>query len=145
MVAACIYVKGGARGPDSKVLTIACQKAFHQLLDSMGFKGRKPKPVACGSRGAVHERFVKAHANGTSDYVVEDAWLHLDKVTTVPQWKQPDGADNHQVLFMTTCMETWFVADRGTLRSHCGAQLQDGLCKTRIAAFQRLRLRPAVF
>ena len=93
MVAACIYVEGGARGPDSKVLTIACQKAFHQLLDSRGFKGRKPKPVACGSRGAVHERSVKAHANGTSDYVVEDAWLHLAKVTTVPQWKQPDGAD----------------------------------------------------
>ena len=93
MVAACIYVEGGARGPDSKVLTIACQKAFHQLLDNMGFKGRKPKPVACGSRGAVHERSVTAHANGTSDYVVEDAWLHLAKVTTVPQWKQLDGAD----------------------------------------------------
>lgn len=93
--------------------------------------------AACGSRGAVYERFIKAHANGTSDYVamwidseepmadIEDAWLHLAKVTTVPQWKQPDGAANHQVLFMTTCMETWFVADRETLRSHYGAQLQE--------------------
>ena len=42
----------------------------------------------------------------------------MHQVTTVPQWNAPAGAEDDQVLFMTTCMETWIVADRDTLREH---------------------------
>lgn len=137
MVSACIYLEGGAKGPGSKFLTIACQQAFHKLLDRMGFTGRKPKPVACGGRGAVFERFCTALNAGTCDYVamwidseepmssIEEAWKHLANVTTVPVWQKPDGANDDQVLFMTTCMETWIVADRKTLREHYGTELQE--------------------
>ena len=53
------------------------------------------------------------------------AWAHLGTVTTVPQWAQPAGAQDNQVLFMTTCMETWIVADRDVLSDHYGSDLQE--------------------
>lgn len=137
MVSACIYLEGGAKGRDSKLLTIACQKAFHRLLDRMGFTGKKPKLVACGGRGAVYDRFCTAHKAGTSNYVamwidseepitsIDDAWKHLANVTTVPVWEQPEGAYDDQVLFMTTCMETWILSDPKTLRTYYGVSLQE--------------------
>ena len=137
MVTACIFLEGGASGAHSKELTTRCQQAFHKLLDRMGFKGRKPKLVACGGRGAVYERFCTAQRAGTCDYVamwidseepivnIELAWKHLDAVTTVPAWERPDDANDEQVVFMTTCMETWIVADREALRSHYGTSMQE--------------------
>ena len=137
MVSACIYLEGGAKGPDSKYLTIACQQAFHKLLHRMGFTGRKPKLVACGGRGTVFDRFRTAHTAGTCDYVamwidseepmadLGEAWKHLANVTTVSPWTQPDGANDDQVLFMTTCMETCIVADRKTLHAYYEPSLQE--------------------
>lgn len=130
MVAAYIYVEGGASGPSSKYLTIRCQQAFHKLLDRMGFQGRKPRLKACGRRDAVYDDFCTAHQTGNATYVamwldseepmsdIEQAWRHLGSVTTVSTWQKPAGASDEQVLFMTTCMETWIVADRVALRGH---------------------------
>ncbi|MCL4203430.1 MAG: DUF4276 family protein [Pirellulaceae bacterium] len=133
---AYIYIEGGASGPHSKNLTIRCQQAFHRLLDRMGFKGRMPRLKACGGRNAVYEDFCRAH-QGNAGYVamwidseepmadIEKAWKHLAEVTTVAAWKKPDGAADDQVLFMTTCMETWIVADRAALRAHYQQRLNE--------------------
>jgi len=135
VVSAYIYLEGGASGPNSdgsssKYLTTRCQEAFHRLLDGMGFKGRKPRLVACGGRARVYDRFCTAHKAGGADYIamwidseesmtdIEQAWKHLAEVTTVAVWERPEGAVDDQVLFMTTCMETWIVADRAALREH---------------------------
>jgi len=56
---------------------------------------------------------------------IEKAWTHLASVTTVPKWDKPNGAIDEQVLFMTTCMETWLIADRATLKQHYGEKLQE--------------------
>src|SRR5208282_6871148 len=40
-------------------------------------------------------------------------------------WSRPNGATEEQVLLMTTCMETWIVADRATLAGHYGSDLQE--------------------
>jgi len=136
-VSAYIYIEGGAAGAGSKYLKTKCQEAFHKLLDRMGFAGRKPRLVACGGRSDVYERFVVEHSAGTADYVAmwidseepmvnpNAAWQHLRKVATVPQWLQPAGAQDDQVLFMTTCMETWIVADREVLKEYYGHALQE--------------------
>jgi hypothetical protein len=59
---------------------------------------------------------------------VEKTWKHLQNVQSVPAWDKPEGASDDQVLFMTTCMETWIVADRMALREHYGdALLESGL------------------
>lgn len=132
-----IYVEGGGSGRDSKRTDIQCQQAFHKLLAKLGFTGRKPRLVACGGRQAVYGRFVTRHSGGGTGYVamwidseepmadIEQAWKHLAEVTSVAVWERPDGAEDDQVLFMTTCMETWIVADRNLLRSHYGHKLNE--------------------
>lgn len=131
---AYLYLEGGAKG--SKDLNIRCQAAFHKLLERMGFAGRKPRLVACGGRDQVYKRFVAQHSSGEAAYValwidseepmahLEEAWNHLQTVATVGQWARPEGAEDDQVLFMTTCMETWIVADHPVLTEHYGSRLQ---------------------
>ncbi len=135
---ALIYIEGGASGPNSKEQSIRCQQAFHKLLDRMGFTGRKPRLVACGGRGGVFDRFRTAHRSTAGGWAAmwidseepmvdpDQAWRHLASVTTVPNWEKPDGANDDQVLFMTTCMETGIIADRATLRNHYGNRLIEG-------------------
>ena len=132
-----VYVEGGGSGPDSSELDISCRRAFGLLLESSGFRGRKPRIVPCGGRRAVYDRFVTEHSRKAGTYVaiwidseepmadVYAAWDHLQNVKTVPKWKRPKGATDDQVLFMTTCMETWIVSDRSTLKEHYGNKLQE--------------------
>ena len=56
---------------------------------------------------------------------IEMAWNHLAEVTTVAAWERPEGAADDQVLFMTTCMETWIVSDRKALQTHYGRKLRE--------------------
>ncbi len=129
-MSAYIYLEGGASGRNSKDLTIRCQQAFRLLMERMGITSGRPRLVACGGRNAVYERFCIEHGAGKASYVgtwidaeepmadIEQAWRHLGEVTTVARWPRPAGAEDEQVLFMTTCSETWIVADRVTLRDH---------------------------
>jgi hypothetical protein len=93
---------------------------------------------ACGGRDDTFGDFIIAHGNkAAGDYVamlidseepmadIEEAWKHLQNVKTVNTWNRPKGATNDQVLFMTTYMETWVVADRDALKAHYGSKLQN--------------------
>lgn len=87
-----------------------------------------------GGRDSAFDDLKIAHANkSNSDYVAmlidsedpltgSDAWDHLK---TRDGWDKPLGSENNQVLFMTTCMETWIVADRDALTKHYGSKLQE--------------------
>ncbi|MDQ7821984.1 MAG: DUF4276 family protein [Candidatus Eremiobacteraeota bacterium] len=127
-MSAHIYLEGGG---DSKELHTRCREGFRRLIENCGFRGRMPRLIACGSRDSAFEDFKRAHGAGASDEYIalwidseepmEDinrAWEHLHNVTTVSKWEKPDGAEDNQVLFMTTCMETWIIADRATLKEH---------------------------
>ncbi|NQU06466.1 MAG: DUF4276 family protein [Calditrichaeota bacterium] len=124
MVKAKIFIEGGG----DKSLDLICQKGFHMLLRKCGFTGRMPRLVPWGARGFVYRRFKSEHAEkAPSDYVamlidsedpmndIKKAWEHL---RTRDNWAKPSGATDDQVLFMTTCMETWIVTDRAALKSH---------------------------
>ncbi len=131
---AFIYIEGGG---DSKELHTRCREAFRRLLERCGFSGRMPRLVACGGRSAVYSDFKTAHGSTSpGTYVamlldsedpiadVEKTWAHL---ASRDNWTQPPGAGDDQVLLMTTCMETWIVADRPTLREHYGSDLQESV------------------
>ena len=131
-MSARIYLEGGG---DSKAGKIACQKGFRNLLEKCGLKDRMPRLVACGSRNSAYDDFRAAQQNGaTVDYIallvdseapvadINATWEHLRQRD---RWQRPAGADNEQVLLMTTCMETWIVADRAALAAHYGQRLQD--------------------
>ena len=113
-MSAIIYLEGGG---DSKELHTRCRESFRRLLERCGYREQKrmPRLVACGGRDATFDDFCCAHANGRGQFVAlwidsEDAladlertWAHLK---ARDGWEQPAGADDEQVLFMTTCMET---------------------------------------
>jgi hypothetical protein len=134
-VSATLYLEGGARGSDSKELQTRCREGFRKLLEKCGYKERLPRLFACGPREAAFGDFKIALAGkGAGDYVAmwidsEDpltnlkaAWAHLKRRDG---WTKPAGATDDQVLFMTTCMETWVVADRAAMKDHYRDKLQD--------------------
>lgn len=137
-----IYIEGGG---DSKELHVRCRQGFRQLLERCGFSRRMPRLVACGGRSAAYGDFKTAHESNKAEYVAmlidsekpvsnpEETWDHL---RNCDRWERPDGADDEQVLFMTTCMETWIVADRDTLRQHYGSNLQESALPSLISLEQ---------
>lgn len=137
-----IYIEGGG---DSKELHVRCRQGFRQLLERCGFSERMPRLVACGGRSAAYGDFKTAHESNKAEYVAmlidsekpvsnpEETWDHL---RNCDRWERPDGADDEQVLFMTTCMETWIVADRDTLRQHYGSSLQESALPSLISLEQ---------
>jgi len=133
-VSAYIYLEGGGTGAQSKGVDIRCREGFRKLLENCGFEGRMPRLVACGGRNAAFDLFKTAlRIYGAGNFValwidsedpladLEASWKHL---LTRDRWAQPADAKDEQVLFMTTCMETWFVADRAALLTHFGQKLQ---------------------
>lgn len=125
-----LYIEGG----ESKEDQIRCREGFRKLIEKAGFSKRMPRLSACGGRGSAFDDFKTAHAGRKAgDYIamlvdsedpvadIEQTWNHL-KVRD--QWDKPAEAVDEQVLFMTTCMETWIVSDRAALNEHYGHKLQ---------------------
>ena len=79
-----------------------------------------PKLVACGGRDSAYIGLLIDSEDPLTD--IDKAWAHLAKRD---RWQRPRGASDGQVLFMTTCMETWIVADRKALHQHYGKCLQE--------------------
>jgi len=130
-VSARIYIEGAG---DSKELHARCREGFRKLFEKCGFVLRMPKLIASGGRGEAFEDFKTAHAQGSpADYIallidsetpletLDAAWDHL---TAHDHWPRPSSAGDDQVLFMTTCMETWIVADHEALAGHYRHMLQ---------------------
>ncbi len=143
-MSATIFLEGGG---DSKELHIRCREGFRQLLEKCGFRGRMPRLTACGGRSTAFYDFQTGHATkGDADYVamlidseeplkeLDAAWQHLERRDG---WETPPDATDEQVLFMTTCMETWIVADQKTLSDHYGSKLQ----KSALPALNNLESR----
>jgi len=132
-VSAIIFLEGGASGPNSRLLQARCRESFKILLEKCGFKGRMPRLFASASREEVFDDFQIELRKPSASYIAmwidsEDplkdlhtTWQHL---ALRDKWKKPEGANDSQVLFMTTCMETLIVADRTALQEHYGAKLQ---------------------
>ncbi len=146
-MSAHLYIEGG----ESKEDQIRCREGFRKLIGKLGFAAGKkmPRLSACGGRNAAFDDFKTAHGcSKEGDYIAmlidsEDpvadgnkTWEHLK---TRDNWDKPAGADDEQVLLMTTCMETWIVADRAALTEHYGHKLQENALPPLIALENRNR------
>jgi len=131
LVKKAIYLEGGG---DSKELHTRCREGFRKLLEKCGYEGKMPRLIACGGRRSAFEDFRFAHGNRVPDDFIalmidsEDpladtkaTWDHLENRDG---WEKPFEAADEQVLFLTTCMETWIITDRDSLSSHYGSGLQ---------------------
>lgn len=127
-MSAVLYIEGGETAEDK----IRCRQAFREIFDKAGFTGRLPKMVASGSRNAAFEAFKDAEHDAEfiallidSEDPVQDpdaTWQHLK---LRDNWDKPSWASDENVIFMTTCMETWIVADRAALSRHYRQHLQE--------------------
>lgn len=120
-----LFVEGG--GNNNHELKTQCRKAFAQLLERAGLKGRLPRIVACGSRQAAYNHFcatvgdknevtlllVDAEAPVTG----KSPWEHVAK-REGDKWEKPIGATDEQLHLMVQCMEAWFFADRAALKKY---------------------------
>jgi len=119
-----LYVEGGSVGADSKEIQARCREGFKKLLLKIGLTNRLPRIIACGSRNEAYDSFKTEHLAGKMAYVAllvdsealtingENPWGHL-KIRD--DWNCPTGATDDQVFLMTTCMETWIIADKDGL------------------------------
>ncbi|SUS06340.1 conserved hypothetical protein [uncultured Defluviicoccus sp.] len=132
MTAKKIYIEGGG---DSKELRARCREGFRKLLENANFKDRMPRLVACGGRSQTYQDFSAGLRQATNGYTamlvdsedvvtdIEKPWDHL-QTRANDRWQRPPTATDDQVFLMTTCMETWIVADRRALQHHY-AQLNE--------------------
>ncbi len=130
-----IYVEGGG---DSKELHARCREGFRKLIEKMNV-ARNPAIVACGGRDQTYKKFKIAVSTASGEYPLllvdsedpikttdenpdsAEAWNHLK---ARDNWDKPSGVVNDQAQLMTTCMETWIMADRQALRVFFGQHLQ---------------------
>jgi len=118
MVSSKIYLEGGG---DASVLRKRYSQAFHSVLDPICGKS-KPRIVAKGGRKEAFDAFKIGLNDSTLDIVfllidseepikdIEKTWIHLSN-RKEDQWTKPKDANDEHVLFMTTAVETWVLAD----------------------------------
>lgn len=128
-----LYVEGGG---DTAALKTACREGFTTFVTKAGLKNR-PRIVACGSRRDAFDSFCTAIASGEEAILLVDSedtviaqnqqgqpdswqpWTHL-KARTGDGWDKPAGAADTQCHLMVQIMESWFLADRDTLKIFFG-------------------------
>jgi hypothetical protein len=135
-----LYVEGGG---DAAALKTACREGFSSFLEKAGLKGLMPRIVACGGREDAFDSFCTALKNGEAALLLVDSeepvavasqpgvdpkqwlpWQHL-RQRKGDEWEKPDVAKDLQCHLMTQCMESWLLADRGTLKSFFGQGFKD--------------------
>jgi hypothetical protein len=147
-VNAYLYLEGGG---DDNDLRKACRREFAKLIESCGLEKRMPRLIASGGRAAAFDDFkTRLRHNVPGDFVallidseepladLNAAWAHL-KQRTGDKWERPVNATDEQVFFMTTCMETWIVGDRETLKSHYGHKLKENVLPPLVKLESRAR------
>ena len=129
MVTARLYVEGGG---DSKQLKSQCRRGFRKFIEKAGLQGRMPRIVACGGRQQAYDSFATALDAGTSTPMLlvdaerrvtdASAWEHLRKRDG---WPRPVGAHENHCHLMAQVMESWFLADRRTLKTFYGPKFHE--------------------
>lgn len=133
-----IYVEGGPKGKDSRSQISVLRESIKQLLEKAGFAGQLPKTVPCGPRDQAYKSFCNHIRNRDEgiplllvdsedvvasqfDLTFQDdfVWDHV-KNREGDEWARPKGAQNDQLAFMATSMETWLIADIGCLKEYFG-------------------------
>lgn len=121
MVNRTICVEGGGQG---KGASIAHRKGFVSFVKRAGLQGKMPRIKLCGSRYNAYSKFKKESEDSQDVILLVDAeatvatnqpWEHLKKEDG---WERPDGTTDEQCHLMVQVMESWFLADKKTLKEY---------------------------
>ena len=137
-----IYLEGSGERREQQV---KCRSAFQKLCEKLGFKGKMPSFIACGSRNQAYKDFSNALKrnpdvlnillvdsedpvkNLSPDPHSDIAWIHLN---LRDGWIRPADTESYQALIMATSMETWIATDREALKAFFGKDLQENALPT---------------
>ena len=127
-----LYVEGGG---DNRRQSAQFREGWTKFFAAAGLGGRMPRVVRGGSRKQTFDRFAKDVAGRRPDVIPlllvdsEDSispdhsvWQHLQ---AHDGWDRPTEAGADDAFLMVQVMETWFLADRDTLRRYFGAQFAE--------------------
>ena len=130
MVRVRIFIEGGGIASD-EVFT----DGWRSFFVAAGLLGRMPRVVRGEGREQTFDKFKTAlqrrRPNELSILLVDSegpvaaghsAWQYLRHQDN---WEQPQGAANDSAYLMVQVMETWFLADRDTLRQFFGHSLNE--------------------
>ena len=129
-----IYVEGAGQ---TDLRRHECRLAFSLFFEAAGLKGKRPHTVPCGGRGHAYDAFRTAmHTRKPNELPLllvdsegpvaqgHTTWQHL-KARPGDGWDKPEGVTDDQAFLMVQVMETWFIADRDTLRNFFGNCFND--------------------
>ena len=118
-----VYVEGAGPSATSKR---EFRQGLKTFFEKTNLKGRMPRFVCCGGRESAYDDFCTALSRAKdNEFIVllvdsegpvaasTGAWSHL-------KWNRPSGANDDNAHLMVQCMESWFLADRSTLRLYFG-------------------------
>lgn len=124
LVKITIYIEGG--GAHSEKQDREFRAAWRAFFEKADLK-RMPATFRGSGRDQAFKAYCHAVTTRRSDELPlllvdsedlvktgHDAWKHLK---ARDNWPKPKGAGNEDAFLMITCMETWFVADRATLKA----------------------------
>lgn len=132
-----IFLEGSG---DSREQRIVCRRAFQKLCEKMGFKGKMPTFIPCGTRNRAYKDFInslKLNPQAINILLVDSedpvknlspdphsdiAWIHLN---LRDGWIRPADTEPYQALIMATSMETWIATDREALKNFFGKDFQE--------------------
>ena len=129
-----LIIEGGSKGANSKNAQIRSREGVTEFLTKAGLSGRLPRIILSGPRSEALKHFcleVKSNSDGgfialliDSEEPVVDSdqpWVHIQRFD---QFSRPFKVSDEQLFLMVTCMETWLVADRDTLKDFFGEDFQ---------------------
>ena len=123
-----LYIEGGGNSASESA---QFRKAWSEFFRKAGLSGKLPSIVRGGGRNRTFDQFKTAVANPkknelplllvdseTAVAAEHSVWQHLG---SKDNWDQPTGTDDRQAFLMVQVMETYFVADRSSLKRFFGS------------------------
>ncbi|HRC85910.1 MAG TPA: DUF4276 family protein [Thermoanaerobaculia bacterium] len=127
-----LYIEGGGKG---ELADVEFRAGWNHFFKAAGLGGRMPRVVRGGSRERAFDLFARAVQEANPEQAPallvdsekavrpgRSRWHHLKEHDG---WTPPHGCKEEQLHLMVQVMETWFLADRGCLRSYFGADLRE--------------------
>lgn len=130
MVRVRIFIEGGGSGKASDEVF---KEGWTKFFTAAGLAGRMPKIVRGEGRSTTFRKFTTARRRADEILLLlvdsegpvvasHSAWQHLHNRDN---WGQPNDAGDDSAYLMVQVMETWFLADRDTLRQFFGPLLNE--------------------
>ena len=146
-MSAIIYIEGG--GDSNQDLERLFRRSWTTFFKAAGLSGHLPRIVRGGGRDRTFDLFARAIKHPDPKRVPlllvdsEDpvkaghsVWQHLQ---VRDGWDQTPGAGDDQAFMMVQAMETWFLADRDSLKRYFDAEFREERSQAMAAVRRRIQ------